>query len=452
MAVLCTASPPNTLQPSYSQDPTRNPTTLPSMFRDPSRWPPADRSYTLNQKIMSTRPPRSNESKAALKHILLTPPSSTELPREDSFSSQREDSGSRDRSLFPSNGRSPSQDSDLPLFDYSSQRRPVVKPLSESQVDSGVHRVELPPIGMPESRSELNDLTIQHRVAFAARHPSIKPPSEREYHLFADFSMDMRERTNDRSPEQQNTPMTLPSISPSRSQARPSIPQYAPWYSTSPKSTPAPGEYRCRSTEMFPTSHASSPRKRRISPMTYSQAGDRAATMPASAGPPKRRRSTEPSKKRSRASTGSLSKEAKHNRNRSTKQRYSTNYRDYPDHSPPAHSMINPMTAAEQVAEHKVNNRKDLRNDEHRSELHPAEVVVATRLNIGCGDYLLTKRQVLNEFVEYLRGDRKKAWNKTRAQSSSNLDVGKTSQIWTFFKDVGWFDENLYERAVQGTM
>lgn len=112
--------------------------------------------------------------------------------------------------------------------------------------------------------------------------------------------------------------------------------------------------------------------------------------------------------------------------------------------------MINPTAAAERVIEHKVNNRKDLRNDELRLELHPAEVIVATRLNIGCGEYLLTKRQVLNEFVDYLRGDRKKAWNKTRAQSSSNLDVGKTSQIWTFFKDVGWFDERLYERAVHG--
>lgn len=441
----CTAPSYMSLPTRHHPDPHRRSTALPRMYQETTKQPPLQHSYKLNMKPMSPKPAQSNEGKAALKHILLTPPSSTELPRQDSFSSEKDDHGHRDHALFPSGSRSSSQDSDLPLFNPISSKRPSMKHVDE------LHSNPSPPrkddLTRPVSKAGLDDLTAQHRVAFAAQHPSIAPPSERDYQLFANFSMDIRERASDHSPEQRGR-ITLPPISTIHAQTRPMMPQYAPWYSTSPQMAPGRDpSHRRRSIEEFPKDQTPSPRKRRLSPVPRVQGDDRAATVPATS---KRQRSTTGSKSRSRASTGSLSKEAKHNRNRSTKQRYSTNYRDYPDYSPPNTAMINPMSVAEQVIEHKVNNRKDLTNDEHRPQLHPAEVVVATRLNISCGEYLLTKRQVLNEFVEYLRGDRKKAWNKTRAQSSSNLDVGKTSQIWTFFKDVGWFDESLYEKAVRG--
>lgn len=394
-------------------------------------------------------PPSSasmNEGKAKLNHILLTPPESTELPRNDSFGSHSDEDVKRDdRSMFCPYDRHQSTDSDQPLFDALSLRKTPITfstPWNGNGWDRSTQQL---PVRLSPVEPRLDHLAAQHRVAFAEQHPTIAPPSQNEYELLADFSRDMRSGVNMHSPVRRPHD-GLRSLSLDQHQEQPSTRQYGPWDVDPPKHAPVlVPAIRQRSEEGFSSKEVPSTKKRRLTPALHAQSANRQRVVS-----PTRRRNTEPGARRSRGgSTGSLSKEAKHNRNRSTKQRYPTNYLDYTDVSPSFETMLEPMEAAERVVQHKVNNPKDLSHDQLRPKLHAAELVVASRLNIGCGDYLLTRRQVLNEFVEYLRGGRKKAWNKTRAQSSSNLDVGKTSQIWTFFKEVGWFEEDLYEKEVQ---
>ena len=164
----------------------------------------------------------------------------------------------------------------------------------------------------------------------------------------------------------------------------------------------------------------------------------------------KRKRSSQSSRRTKAGSESSLqsAKEAKHSRNRSTKERKSTNYLDYPDYCPPTSVMQDAMRHAREVKAQGVKNPVDLSADPIRDQLHEAEVMVAQALNLSGDSYLLVKRQLFAAYVDWLQrrdeGRQSGNWNKTAAQKCSNIDVGKTSQIWVFFNAVGWFDESHF--------
>ena len=161
-----------------------------------------------------------------------------------------------------------------------------------------------------------------------------------------------------------------------------------------------------------------------------------------------------PRRKRPRMSSQSISslsvREAKHSRNRSTKEKKSSDIRDYPDYSPPFETMRNPVQHAREVKAQSVKNPIDLSADPLRHELHEAERIVAQALNISCDGYLLVKRQLFCTYLNWLKekrsGRQKGNWNKTAAQRESNIDVGKTSQVFVFYQSIGWFDAEHFER------
>lgn len=166
----------------------------------------------------------------------------------------------------------------------------------------------------------------------------------------------------------------------------------------------------------------------------------------------RRNRSDQSIRRSSKITTQSISSsvaEAKHSRSRSTKPRKSSNISDYLDYAPPVSTMQNPIQRARELKGLSVKNPIDLNSDDLRHQLCDAERIVAQSLNISCKDYLLVKRQVFGDYVAWLRdkraGKQKNNWNKTAAQRSSNIDVGKVSQVFVFFQAVGWFEEKHFQ-------
>lgn len=380
--------------------------------------------------------------------LLLTPPNSTEMPKEHSFPPYYDDHGHGDHALFPTR-RSPSlgsQASNAPLF----SPLPRLQPSSQAAAYHGHPEPEHrqpgatlpPPDGSARQSSDprFHKYITSHQSQFQHIYPGSSAPKEEHYQLFMDFLGEIRTRKPGSSPPQP-APAVLQETSPNRPSPRMLAPQYAPYFPASPAKRPAVPAHSDVPEQSLIRSESPMKRRRMTSELSDS--------LPPSEDSPqqqRRRRSAQSTRKRS-STGGGVAKETKHNRNRSTKEKKSTNFEDYPDFTPALDTMQNPMEAAMRVPEHKVNTRKDLSADPLRHELHDAERTVAQRLNIGCAEYLVFKRQVFDVYVQYLRDSQSSRgqWNKTRAQQAGNLDVGKASQIWVFWKNVGWFDEDLFK-------
>lgn len=433
-------------------------TMTPSIYRPSLSASPKREAYTplmpLNHSAMELSAPSSSSFSGpsdtklpSIGQLLLTPPNSTEMKREHSFSAYHDDHGAADHALFPSQHRRPpsqgSHDSSMPLFSPS----PRGQSSSHFGPERGASGSSLPPIDPSRRGSDprLHKYISSHQSQFQTRHPGSSAPNEDDYQLFVDFVGEIRSRPPPKSP-QQRSPIVLQETSANSPAARHLAPQYAPYYPSSPSKRPSMVLHNSPDMD-YTYEHDSArsgtpPKRARLD----SEASASLEPDEPSPQPSRRRRSTQPSRKRGGNTSGAL-KETKHNRNRSTKEKKSTNFEDYPDMAPGFDTMQNPMEAARSVPEHKVNTRKELGSDPLREHLHEAEATVAQRLNIGCAEYLVFKRQVFEVYVRYLKEpvSGRGQWNKTRAQQAGNLDVGKASQIWVFWKNVGWFDETLFK-------
>jgi len=143
-------------------------------------------------------------------------------------------------------------------------------------------------------------------------------------------------------------------------------------------------------------------------------------------------------------------------------------WRNYPDYAPKDEHMD--LRAAYQAvhdsknfAEHKK--AFDLSEDPERDYLNAAEKLLCERLALDCHRFLTSKRQIFQGFVKHLqtkadvdkrvrdgledRGQsRLPSWNKTAAQSLMGIDVTKGSHIWTFYNEVGFFNEKFFAHFI----
>ena len=196
--------------------------------------------------------------------------------------------------------------------------------------------------------------------------------------------------------------------------------------------------------------HSSRKRQRKESTGTMSDDVEDESPMPRQSAKRRRTANAESAlRRRQIGNSGSINKDGRHARNPSSKDKMSTNWTEYDDLAPAWETakLDNPL---KDVREQAVKNRVDLTQDELRHELNPEELDIARKVNISCETYLLVKRQMFTKFVEHLRLKKRISgyngnWNKTAAQKASNVDVGKVSQVWVFFNNIGWFDEKLYD-------
>jgi len=139
-------------------------------------------------------------------------------------------------------------------------------------------------------------------------------------------------------------------------------------------------------------------------------------------------------------------------------------WRNYPDYAPKDEHMdldaaYQAVAESKNFAEHKK--AFDLSEDSERQYLNVAEQLLCQRLALDCHRFLTSKRQIFQGFVKHLqtkadvearvragledRGQsRLPSWNKTAAQSLMGIDVTKGSHIWTFYNEVGFFDEKYF--------
>lgn len=86
----------------------------------------------------------------------------------------------------------------------------------------------------------------------------------------------------------------------------------------------------------------------------------------------------------------------------------------------------------------------DLSSDPLVSELHPAEVVLASILRLPCAVYLDSKRRIFQEKVKRMKLNL--PFRRTDAQKSCKIDVNKASRLYASFEKVGWFDEKHFQK------
>lgn len=143
-------------------------------------------------------------------------------------------------------------------------------------------------------------------------------------------------------------------------------------------------------------------------------------------------------------------------------------WRNYPDYAPKDEHMdsraaYQAVHDSKNFAEHKK--AFDLSEDPERDYLNAAEKLLCERLALDCHRFLTSKRQIFQGFVKHLqtkadvdkrvrdgledRGQsRLPSWNKTAAQSLMGIDVTKGSHIWTFYNEVGFFNEKLFAHFI----
>jgi hypothetical protein len=188
-------------------------------------------------------------------------------------------------------------------------------------------------------------------------------------------------------------------------------------------------------------------------------------TSRASVDSPRRVSRTNNTKASSRGPVG----ETKSARAPSTKLPKDTNWRHYPDYSPnKVFDTMDPARAhraieqARNFAEKKTLN---LMQDPDVQFLHPFELKLAERLVLDCSRFLCSKRQIFQGYVDHLqhkhnvetkirrglenRGDtRVFSWNKTAAQGLMGIDVTKGSWLWSFYNEIGFFEEQYFENEI----
>jgi hypothetical protein len=188
----------------------------------------------------------------------------------------------------------------------------------------------------------------------------------------------------------------------------------------------------------------------------------------ASVDSPRRVSRANNAKASSRGPTG----ETKSARAPSTKLPKDTNWRHYPDYCP--NHMFHVIErqdppkayrAIEQARNFAERKTLNLMQDPDYKFLHPYELKLAERLVLDCSRFLCSKRQIFQGYVEHLqhkrnvetkikrglenRGDtRVLSWNKTAAQALMGIDVTKGSWLWSFYNEIGFFDEQHFEQHV----
>lgn len=114
-----------------------------------------------------------------------------------------------------------------------------------------------------------------------------------------------------------------------------------------------------------------------------------------------------------------------------------TDFRSIPDYSP----SLSTLNADSEFRVQWKERPLDLSGDPHKYFLHPAELRLASAIRLSCAAYLTSKRIIFKEIVERTRLGLK--FQKTDAQKACKIDVNKASKLWSAFRDIGWFDEEL---------
>ncbi|VEU23639.1 DEKNAAC104923 [Brettanomyces naardenensis] len=86
----------------------------------------------------------------------------------------------------------------------------------------------------------------------------------------------------------------------------------------------------------------------------------------------------------------------------------------------------------------------DLSDDPLVSELHPAEVLLASTLRLPCKVYLDSKRRIFAEKVKRMRS--RLPFRRTDAQKACKIDVNKASRLYAAFEKVGWLNESNFRK------
>lgn len=137
--------------------------------------------------------------------------------------------------------------------------------------------------------------------------------------------------------------------------------------------------------------------------------------------------------------------EVKHRRTAVKKTKALFHYNDIPDFAPsvdtiPSEKVFRVTWAGQPL---------DLSNDPDRHLLHPAELLLASKLRFPCDQYLKTKRRVFVGRVNNLVKYPKKQFCKTDAQQVGGVDVNKLSQLWEAYNSIDWFKGSHFDAHVR---
>lgn len=343
---------------------------------------------------------------------LMTPPNSGPLKLHHSFSHAGEDDGEHDSALFPPH---------LSMSPSSSPRSPPRR-IFTTTLPAPPRFEEMRPLGYSYDRQMLDRIEhhSQSPKTMALYHGSgVEPPSPEEYHDVLNFHNGFSRAYVERA-VRSATPPALQSQRVARTM-----------------------HSRPRARKVLQDATAN---RRAVSPLHQAAtSAEDAENVPVTAH--RRRRSSTAGVVRRRAHPKPVTggKEAKSARAKSTKAQKSDNFTDYPDFSPAWNAMQRPMEHAVKAKDYGTH-PLDLSSDPHRHLLHEAETELAQRLHLSGSKYLCVKRQLFEEYVKLLRheSDKQANWNKTAAQRVSNVDVTKTSVVWQFYHEIGWFEKQLF--------
>ncbi|CAG8504486.1 6823_t:CDS:1 [Ambispora leptoticha] len=79
-----------------------------------------------------------------------------------------------------------------------------------------------------------------------------------------------------------------------------------------------------------------------------------------------------------------------------------------------------------------------INNLPHYDYLHPTEATLASTLRLTPAQYLTSKNSIISAARRYAK--RMMPFRKSDAQRLLRIDVNKSSKLWEFFRDIGWFD------------
>ncbi|KAI5298597.1 hypothetical protein KEM55_003207 [Ascosphaera atra] len=149
---------------------------------------------------------------------------------------------------------------------------------------------------------------------------------------------------------------------------------------------------------------------------------------------PKKR--TQPKRKPAKRAPANNGDKPKRNSQKDT-----TRHEDLKDYSPP----IETLAESDKTLRADWKGRPlDLSDDPDRHLLHPLEIQVASTLRLDCNAYLVCKRRLFKQRVDFLREGRN--FHKTAAQQSCCIDVNKASALWIAFERVGWCNPKHFEQ------
>lgn len=137
----------------------------------------------------------------------------------------------------------------------------------------------------------------------------------------------------------------------------------------------------------------------------------------------------------------------------------SDNYQDYADYSPNFSALEGPnkealylITQLKKAGRYSGGAKAAPNKPDVAHLLHPAELDLASALALTPNRFLVTKRQIFTGYVKnFLEPSiyTKKTWNKTAAQQNANVDVGKTSFMWRFYRRIGAWKASHFQQFIE---